>query len=536
MLRFRGARCCGRLREALASPGRIPPFLLASIASLVAVYPSPAQAARLRPVSARTILSRVDRGLPVRENHVEVQGSLHLRATVSAPLVLQDSTIDGGVTGSSTTFLAVLDLSDTKVVGPLDLSDGDFHGPVLMSHAQFDRGARFDFASVDQSALVEHATFKGDASFKGTVFRGPARFSSSEFKRGAEFGLAEFSDLGIFEITQFDRGASFSSAEFRSSADFVAAAFGGPSSFDDVRFFDGAEYVGGRFASSVTFHSAHFDGDTTFRRRYFLGRATFASATATGVLDFDGATFYGRLDFSTAQLGDVEFSGGEKTGGTELAKPVVFDEAIVDTLNLDGAKIESKLRLPDPRGIGRIRNLRMDPGDVDRIRAVKRKGTRSYGTRSARERALALIETAARDGGDIAAADTAEIHRLTLERRDENPFYAAVDWGVGWQIGGYLVSPLHPILVLVSFLLLAALGRSWKARRDSKRSGLRGRLRGFRDDLRDGLSALWTFDPAGGGFLRFFEQLATKALVVAFVLSVGNVEPGLSPIVKGVLP
>lgn len=84
--------------------------------------------------------------------------------------------------------------------------------------------------------------------------------------------------------------------------------------------------------------------------------------------------------------------------------------------------------------------------------------------------------------------------------------------------------------------LLAALVRSWKGRGDVGRAGLGGRVRGFAEDLRKGLSALWTFDPGGGGFFRFVEQLATKVLVVVLVLSIGNVAPGLSPIVKGVLP
>jgi len=160
--------------------------------------------------------------------------------------------------------------------------------------------------------------------------------------------------------------------------------------------------------------------------------------------------------------------------------------------------------------------------------------TQSTGTRSARERALALIETAARSGGDIAAANQAEIQRLTLERQGEGPILAALNWTAGWEIGGYLVRPWHPLVVLVVFFGFAALVRSWKARKS--RRGLKVKARGFGADLWQSLTAIWRFNPGDGGVVRFGEQLITKVLVVAFVLSLGNAQPGVSPIVKGILP
>ena len=216
----------------------------------------------------------------------------------------------------------------------------------------------------------------------------------------------------------------------------------------------------------------------------------------------------------------------------------MFDQATIDNLNLDGAVLASTLLLPDPRGIGGISNLHMDPADVGHIRAVasgpKEGSAQPSGTRSARERALALIETAARSGGDLAAANQAEIRRLTLERQDEGPIRASLDWTLGWEIGGYLVRPWHPFFALLAFFVLAALVRSWKARHD--RRGLKARVRGFAKDLWQSVTAIWRFNPGDGGAGRVAEQFITKFLVLAFVLSVGNAEPGVSPIVKGILP
>jgi hypothetical protein len=348
----------------------------------------------------------------------------------------------------------------------------------------------------------------------------------------------EFDDLATFEVAQFGGRSSFANAEFRSSADFTGAGFSAPASFSRARFFDGAEFEGSYFTAGALLDHTHFGRDSNFQRTKFFGSTTFAAATAPVVLDFDGALFRGPLDFSTAEVQDAEFSGGEKTGAaTEFDGRAVFDQATIDNLNLDGAVIASTLLLPDPRGIGGISNLRMDPADVGHIRAVTSAAngsTQSTGTRSARERALALIETAARSGGDIAAANQAEIQRLTLERQGEGPILAALNWTAGWEIGGYLVRPWHPLVALVVFFGFAALVRSWKARKS--RRGLKVKARGFGADLWQSLTAIWRFNPGDGGVVRFGEQLITKVLVVAFVLSLGNAEPGVSPIVKGILP
>jgi uncharacterized protein YjbI with pentapeptide repeats len=508
------------------------------IVALVALDPSPAQAAHRRVIAPRVIIGRIDRGLPVNETNVEVRGPLRLPRTVAAPLLIRHSKIDGSITGVSTSFNSVLALSGTTIKGSLRLPYSDFQGPVLMLGTHVHRGASFAFAGFGQSVLLDSATFGGRTSFEGSVFHGPARFAPTTFEKTSNFRFAEFGDLAIFEVAQFDGPATFSDAEFRSSSDFAGAGFFGPASLSRARFFGDADFGGSHFMTRAALDHAHFGGDTSFRRATFFGHATFAAATASSVLDFDGAQFMGLLDFRSAEVDDAEFSGGAKTeGGTQFGKAVLFDQATIQDLNLDGATIGSTILLPDPRGTGRISNLRMDPGDVGHIRAVPLAASSGrpsvWGTRSAQENALSLIESAARSGGDLAAANQAQIRRLTLERQSENPIYAAANWTVGWQIGGYLVRPWHPFLALLAFFVLAALARSWKARNDRK--GLKARLHGYAKDFGQSLTAIWRFSPSDGA-ARFVEELVTKGLVLAFVLSLGTAQPGVSPIVKGILP
>lgn len=514
-------------------------FLLTLAATATATFPSPAQATQMRVIRARTILARIEKGLPVSESGVEVRGALRLPDKVPAPVLLRHSAVDGSISGVSTAFEGPLDLSGTKIAGSLRLPYANFGGPLVMLGTRVGGVASFDFARFEQSALLDRARFAEAALFAGTVFRGPARFANGSLAL-ADFRDAEFADLAGFEGTQFIGASSFAHAEFRSSADFSGAAFtGGRASFSGARFVDGAGFGGAYFTARAALDDTYFDKDGDFRRARFFDGATFAATTAPSVLDFDGATFRGPLDFRSAQIDDAEFSGGEKTGAaTEFDKGAIFDQATIGKLNLDGAAINSTLLLPDPRGIGGISSLRMDPADVGHIRAVAstRNGaaTQSPGTRKARESALALIETAARAGGDISAANQAEIQRLTLERQGDGPIGAALNWTAGWAIGGYLVRPWHPFIALLVFFVLAATARSWKQRKG--RPGLKAKACGYCADLWQSVTAIWRFNPGDGGVARAGEQIITKVLVVAVVLSLGNAEPGVSPIVKGVLP
>jgi hypothetical protein len=507
------------------------------IVTLVALNASPAQAAHRRAIEPQAIIERIDRGRPVSESNVEVRGSLHLPRTVSAPLRLRHAQIDGSVSGASTSFNSVLDLSGTAIKGSLRLPYSNFQGPVLMLGTHVRRGASFAFGSFEQSALLNDASFDGRASFEGSVFHGPARLAPTTFVKASNFRFAEFDDLANFEVAQFEGPATFSDGEFRSSSDFAGAGFFGPASLSRARFFGDADFGGSHFMATAELDHTHFGGDTSFRRATFFGHATFAAATSPAVVDFDGAQFMGLLDFRSAEVEDAEFSGGEKTqGGTEFDKSALFDQATIQTLNLDGATIGSTILLPDPRGIGRVSNLRMDPSDVGHIRAVPLAASsgrpRAWGTRSAQEHALSLIESAARSGGDLAAANQAEIRRLQLKRQDESAIPAAADWTVGWGIFGYLVRPWHPFFALLALFVLAALARSLKERHT--RHGFKAKVRGFISDFGRSVTAVWRFSPSDGP-ARFTEELVTKALVLALVLSLGNSQPGVSPIVKGLL-
>jgi hypothetical protein len=555
MLRFeaRGAAAAGSI--SVAAPTRVNSdswtasrrrvqfvaggLVATALAAFLAVSSPPARAGHLRTIEARAILARIDRGLPVSATNVEVRGSLRLPRTVAAPLRIRHSTIDGSISGVSTSFNSVLALSGTTIKGSLRLPYSDFQGPVLMLGTHVRGGGSFAFASFDQSALLDNASFDGRTSFEGSVFHAPARFAPTIFAKTSDFRFSEFGDLAIFEVAQFNGPATFADAEFRSSSDFAGAGFFGPASLSRARFFGDADFGGSHFMKRAELDHTHFGGDGSFRRATFFGHATFVDATSAGVLNFDGAQFMGLLDFRSAEVDDAEFSGGEKTaGGTQFGKSVLFDQATIQDLNLDGATIGSTILLPNPRGTGRVSNLRMDPADVGHIRAVPLDASsgrpRVWGTRAAQEHALSLIESAARSGGDLAAANQAEIRRLTLKRQDESRIHAAADWTFGWEIGGYLVRPWHPFLALLTLFVLAALVRSWTARHD--RNGIKAKVQSFfLTDLWQSVTGIWRFNPSDGA-PRFVEEFLTKVLVVVLVLSLGNAEPGLSPIVKGVLP
>ena len=340
-------------------------------------------------------------------------------------------------------------MSNTTVTGSLNLPYSEFRGPVLMRGTHVRKDVTFDFASFDEAVLMDKSVFSGECSFTGSVFRGPTRFTASTFADGTTFQLAEFGDLGVFELTQFGdppRLRTRSSVERRLRLCRIHRAI----------FVQSRQILRYRRLRRSVISVGRRLRLRPFRGRHDLWRDILLAAHLIRVR---GSCRPNRLRRRSvqqvcrlhhAQLESADFSGGEKVGGTEFSGPVVFEEATVVNLNLDGAEIDSTLRLPDPRGVGGIQNLRMDPGDVDRIQAVESSraagnGDPPYGTRAAREAALALIETAARSGGDLAAADTAEVHRLTLERQDENFVSCGAELGRGMADRRVPGTPAPPV-------------------------------------------------------------------------------------------
>src|SRR5581483_6261358 len=415
-------------------------------------------------IAAVKIERRLAAGIAVDYSHVVVRGTLRLH-TVRAPLVLRDSVVTGSVIAESTEFPSVVDLSGSTIKGRLVFPEARFDGPVLLlgKSTHVAGAAQFAFADFAGPAVFAGTSFDRRASFAGCQFHGESRFERIVFGGPATFAFASFDHVGDFRLTNFSGAASFARAEFRSPSDFSFTSFNAVTSFAGVRFFAPADFTAslfsagsGKRARPASFADAHFGGGGIFNQSTFMSGGYFAQADASGDLEFEEATLLGNMNFSTTRfLAAADFDDATFHGTVD------FDQAQLADLTLDGAQLEtSTLLLPAAQGQteGGLDQIRMDPNDVSRIQLLQ-----GSHPRSAQEHALALIETAARSGGDLQIAADAGVRRLTLERHDENHVLQVVNWLVYWEIAGYFLRWWHPLIAILILIALATLIRSRRA-------------------------------------------------------------------------
>jgi uncharacterized protein YjbI with pentapeptide repeats len=517
-----------------ALTGTIPGFhlrgaLLASGAFAALVLPVGAPAARQdRVVAARNIVRWLEAGRPVIENNVVIRGDIRVPTQVKAPVTIRHSVVLGRFNASSSTFDQLVDLSGTSVHGTLDLSFARTTGPILLEGFTSRARANFDYAFFGDAAVFSSAHFDARATFAGTTFADGALLNHAAFKRTADFRYAQFRGDTQFVRSTFNARVWFAGTEFDSAADFSRSEFDGNVSFSTAHFRRSLDLSAAMFCGEkpVRFADAHFDGGATFVLAGFSAGASFLRTTAAGDMDFEGTTFDGNAWFQRSR-----FEAVADFRRADFSNVLNFDEAELSQLDLSGATLEAgPLVLPDPRlGPGHLDDIRMDPGEIGDVRAGNNRETRA-----SREHALSLVESAARSAGDLSAANEAAERRLTLERQDRGSALAVLDWAIYWGVLGYLVRPLHPLFALLALILIGATVRS--ARRARAKRSLRGAAGGFVPDSGRSLSSLWRFRLGEGTAGEQVEATVSKVLFAALLLSLANVWPPISSLVKGVLP
>jgi uncharacterized protein YjbI with pentapeptide repeats len=517
-------------RQALASQ-LLRSCVTVGLASAVALAGARAAPAAERTMTAASLLRSLRQGQAARADGVMIRGDLTFSDDVRLPVVLRDCTFLGNVSGVSSSFGGLIDLSRSTFRKGVDFREASFARPLLMSGIKSPRGGRlrFDYADFGGAVVLSGAEIHGRTSFSGAQFHSAARFRGAMIHGDTSFGNASFDDGGDFVGTMFFGAASFGSSEFRGTADFTTAEFNGSAAFNTARFLAPADFIGASFsgtARNTSFFGTRFDAGARFAGGEFEHGATFDLAEAPAEMDYEGRVFGGPASFST-----VRFLGGVDMTHTDLEGLVNFDQAVVTRLDLDGAALnDSTIVLPaklQSGQFGHIDELRLDPNDVGHLRAGN-----TSDNRGAREHALKLVEKTARAGGDDNAAREAEVRRKTLERHDKSAFGRAFDWSVLWGIGGYLVRPLHPFLALIALVFIVPLGRAGRRAWTSWRTTLTG----FPGDLWKSFLGIWKFKIGEGSSFETVEAFFYKGMLAVLVLSIGNVYPTLHNLVGGVLP
>ncbi len=360
-------------------------------------------------------------------------------------------------------------LDGRTIVGPFRLSSDDvvrsvfkcrdctFTGPVSAADVVFER--TFD---------VSGATFERTVDFRGAIFRGPALFRAEHIERSecgpqtqtnvfeqpVDFSLAVFENFASFAAMDFNAPVTFRDARF-SDTTFLWTCFRQGSSFDDTSFRGATLFGDSTFQESGSFVGASFRGRADFARAKFEDGAKFRNARFSESASFLAAQFYAKsadevATFqSVSSVSDLNFTFANFAGELATFSNLVSSAA----LNLRDAEFHKSQIAMDRLQVGDL------VLDVDAVKQVD-EGTQ--------EPVLRSIEESAKAREDLATANDAHYELQVLESKQRRPFWRALDVVFYRGVAGYLVRPLHPIIVLTGLVALAAVLRMVSARRRSR--------------------------------------------------------------------
>ena len=331
----------------------------------------------LKEVNASEILVKIENGVPVEYNHVNILGNLIINSldlpmkydketsesnavkVISSPIRIENSTFNGYVDFSNTILDNQIDLSGSNFLCYVDFRNVNFSSKNILieknsSSKNVLSGKNSNFIILDDLSKLASAlsglkrseytlgkviSFSESeiefeyGSVSGYDFRGSADFSGATFSSVAHFEKATFCGVASFRGATFNSAPRFSLAEFRDLVDFGGATFGDVRpiyyGYDDplidsfrtsaLLMEDSLKYKHPEFTQ---FGGAHFGGYTNFNGAKFISGIDFLLASFRENISFSKTTFSDDISFSGDFAGDADFSGAR------FMKSINFNKAI----------------------------------------------------------------------------------------------------------------------------------------------------------------------------------------------------------------
>lgn len=237
----------------------------------------------LTEIPAREILDKIQKGEPVKYDHVRILGDLDA-SKLDLPKKHEDRIKYRKAQGL---------LLESKIVSSyISIINSRFDGNVDFSNCIFESTAEIYQASFSGDALFNGTSFSRNALFEGAYFNGNALFEGASFSRNALFEGAYFGEMALFNGASFSGWAGFDRASFSGCAGFDRASFSGDAWFIGA-YFNGAVWVrGASFSKEAWFIEASFSKETWFNGASFSRNAMFNGASFSGdILTFRDASF-----------------------------------------------------------------------------------------------------------------------------------------------------------------------------------------------------------------------------------------------------
>lgn len=481
-------------------------------AALVAAVLAPAAAAE--GVSAAAIARDLRSGRPVVLNGAAIKGPLLLdhADVVRSVFKCRECRFQGRISAADVTFDRTIDLSGSTFRRTVDFRGATFRAPALFRAALSDKPGDTD---------PTPTTFERRTDFSLAVFDDLASFAGSEFLAESVFRDTRFAD-STFATAVFSGTTSFERASFRGPTTFNAVEFEATAVFEEADFQHRTDFSLARFEQGGIFTAAQFGSGVTFLAAEFVSTSTTSEAAA-----FDSAASAKNMDFTFTVF------------GSQSPRPqviAIFDDVVIaGSLVLRDPQVPKNDRLHMKRV--QVTNLIMD---VDLAKQVENDNDR--------RKALQLIEESAKTRSELGVANDAHYELRVLQSEDFRGFKRFLDHRLYRDVGGYLVRPARPLVVLLAVVLFATAvrlivrrrivqvtaGKFWR-RAPGWTWGQCGNALTCLLDTFARVSPRWSSGGSSLVLVERFELIAYRVLLVAALVALANSNPTLREMVEALV-
>lgn len=255
----------------------------------------------LREIPAGEILAKIEKGEPIKYDHIRIIGDLditklNLASNDGKFLIASIIEIVSSIFGGTVNF------SRSNFQNSINLSKTCFIGSAIFYESIFSGGFTFVGAHFCSSAHFYRSYFGGNVGFMGAQFSGLATFYNSTFKEDVHFLKSRFEEDAIFEKSEFLNVAEFISSKFCEKAIFKGASFKEDAEFITTRFEGFTNFESCSFGKSLNLEGSNiyviFLRDTIFEKgsAVFLKYAEFSRLEIPwdiiwNRLEYDGSTY-----------------------------------------------------------------------------------------------------------------------------------------------------------------------------------------------------------------------------------------------------
>ncbi len=239
--------------------------------------------------------------------------------------------------GRTDKFIAMIENDELSIYRklnlPIDQGRVLIVPPIEIVSSIFDGTVNFWGSNFQNIINFSNSKFTGSASFIDSIFTRGVNFIGSHFDSSAHFYGSHFREHVAFMGAQFRGLATFYDSMFKDDTYFIKSLFNEDALFEGSDFFKAAEFSSSKFSEKAIFKSTKFRRDAKFIASKFEGFANFEFCSFDKSLNLEGASI------ATMFLQNVTFETDSRIllKYSEFSRLEVFWKLIRNRLEYDGS-------------------------------------------------------------------------------------------------------------------------------------------------------------------------------------------------------